>query len=67
MFLRYFMVSGLKGKGVKDLVQYLMDQVLIYSRHSVYPAKLSNSCIFFTCNMFVVKNKKILNFKGVGC
>jgi hypothetical protein len=27
MFFRYFMVSGLKGKGVKDLVQYLMDQV----------------------------------------
>lgn len=25
-FERYFMVSGLKGKGVKDLVQYLMDQ-----------------------------------------
>ncbi|VAI75267.1 unnamed protein product [Triticum turgidum subsp. durum] len=48
-FERYFMVSGLKGKGVKDLVQYLMDQVLIYSQHSVYPAKLSNSCIFFTC------------------
>ncbi|RLN05428.1 GTP-binding protein ERG [Panicum miliaceum] len=23
---RYFMVSGLKGKGVKDLVQYLMEQ-----------------------------------------
>ncbi|XP_062192857.1 GTP-binding protein ERG-like [Phragmites australis] len=25
---RYFMVSGLKGKGVKDLVQYLMDQAV---------------------------------------
>lgn len=28
-FERYFMVSGLKGKGVKDLVQYLMDQAVI--------------------------------------
>ncbi|KQJ95582.1 GTP-binding protein ERG [Brachypodium distachyon] len=27
-FERYFMVSGLKGKGVKDLVQYLMDQAV---------------------------------------
>ncbi|XP_066330245.1 GTP-binding protein ERG-like isoform X2 [Miscanthus floridulus] len=27
---RYFMVSGLKGKGVKDLVQYLMDQEIPY-------------------------------------
>ncbi|PWZ27257.1 GTP-binding protein ERG [Zea mays] len=25
---RYFMVSGLKGKGVKDLVQYLMEQAV---------------------------------------
>ncbi|KAL6843162.1 hypothetical protein ACP4OV_026875 [Aristida adscensionis] len=25
---RYFMVSGLKGKGVKDLVQFLMDQAV---------------------------------------
>ncbi|AQK40997.1 GTP-binding protein ERG [Zea mays] len=25
---RYFMVSGLKGKGVKDLIQYLMDQAV---------------------------------------
>lgn len=25
--VRYFMVSGLKGKGVKDLVQFLMEQV----------------------------------------
>ncbi|CAO2189336.1 unnamed protein product [Urochloa humidicola] len=25
---RYFMVSGLKGKGVKDLVQYLMEQAI---------------------------------------
>lgn len=24
---RYFMISGLNGSGVKDLVQYLMDQV----------------------------------------
>ncbi|KAF8662599.1 hypothetical protein HU200_056199 [Digitaria exilis] len=26
--VRYFMVSGLKGKGVKDLVQYLMEQAV---------------------------------------
>ncbi|KAK8942498.1 GTP-binding protein ERG [Platanthera zijinensis] len=25
---RYFMISGLKGSGVKDLVQYLMDQAV---------------------------------------
>jgi hypothetical protein len=28
------MVSGLKGKGVKDLVQYLMEQVLLYAYSS---------------------------------
>ncbi|RWW32769.1 hypothetical protein GW17_00002524 [Ensete ventricosum] len=28
MSFRYFMISGLKGSGVKDLIQYLMDQVL---------------------------------------
>ncbi|XP_006659933.2 GTP-binding protein ERG [Oryza brachyantha] len=27
-FERYFMVSGLKGKGVKDLVQFLMEQAV---------------------------------------
>lgn len=25
--IRYFMISGLKGSGVKDLSQYLMEQV----------------------------------------
>jgi hypothetical protein len=29
------MVSGLKGKGVKDLVQYLMEQVLLYAYSSL--------------------------------
>eukprot|EP00268_Persea_americana_P045726 TRINITY_DN4678_c0_g1_i2.p1 TRINITY_DN4678_c0_g1~~TRINITY_DN4678_c0_g1_i2.p1 ORF type:complete len:161 (-),score=32.86 TRINITY_DN4678_c0_g1_i2:807-1289(-) len=27
-FERYFMISGLKGSGVKDLVQYLMEQAV---------------------------------------
>jgi hypothetical protein len=55
---RYFMVSGLKGKGVKDLVQYLTEQVFSpipmpylskSGRHRISWVK----CWIFLCCLFL--------------
>ena len=48
------MISGLKGAGVKDLTQYLMEQACIFLYIcSIYPNDFSSSfretTIFFGC------------------
>lgn len=48
-FCRYFMISGLKGSGVKDLVQYLMEQAcLVLINHIITLFTNAYGCQFVT-------------------
>lgn len=65
--IRHFMISGLKGAGVKDLTQYLMDQACnIFSPHFIHQQAIGSKQIYnidHTCFSMKGKTEQCLIFR----